>query len=261
MVSLLSGRKVVHREGVHHHRYMAIGSILGAANSRAEVWGSGFIRADERVLEQPLAIHAVRGPMTRDSLRDQGIDCPEVYGDPALLLPRFFNPLVQRKYSIGIIPHYVDKDHPWVERQRNAPGVRVIDIESDIEEFVRAVLSCEVILSSSLHGLICADAYGLPATWIRLSNRLDGGSFKFRDYRQSIGASEPVPAQIDESTTLSAASRYATPEPLRIDLRKLLISFPLLRSDLKQELETAAADSCGLPESFASAQLSDVTGR
>ena len=260
IVSLISGRKVVHRDGVHHHRYLAIGSILGAANSRAEVWGSGFIRSEERVLERPLAIHAVRGPLTRDSLLDQGIDCPEVYGDPALLLPRFFHPRVEKKYDIGIIPHYADKDHPWVERNATGPEVRVIDIESDIEEFVRAVLSCEVILSSSLHGLICADAYGLPATWIRLSNRLDGGSFKFRDYRKSIGADDPIPTQIEASTTLREASRSAAREPLRIDLRKLLLSFPLLRDDLRKELRTASVASCGLPESFATARLSDVTG-
>jgi pyruvyltransferase len=168
---------------------------------------------------------------------------------------------MEKKYRIGIIPHYVDKDHPWVRRQRNARGVRVIDIESDIEDFVRAVVSCEAILSSSLHGLICADAYGLPATWIRLSNLLDGGNFKFRDYRQSIGADDPVPTQINERTTLGEASRHAAPEHLRIDLRKLLLSFPLLRADLKRELESAAAASCGLPDSFACARLSDVTGR
>jgi pyruvyltransferase len=183
-----------------------------------------------------------------------------VYGDPALLLPRFLNPRVEKKYSIGIISHYVDKGHPWVERKGDTADVRVIDIESGIEDFVRAVLSCEVILSSSLHGLICADAYGVPSVWIRLSNRLDGGSFKFRDYRQSIGAGEPVPVQVDENTSLIEASRSAAVNPLKIDLRKLLLSFPLLRDDLRREVETAGAGSCGLPESFASARLSDVTG-
>ena len=259
-MSLISGRKVVHREGVHHHRYLAIGSILGGANSRAEIWGSGFIRSEERVLEPPLAIHAVRGPLTRSALLAQGIECAEVYGDPALLLPRFFNPRVEKKYDIGIVPHYADKGHPWVERNRQRPNVRVIDIESGIEEFVGAVLSCETILSSSLHGLICADAYGLPAAWIRLSNRLDGGSFKFRDYRLSIGAESPVPTEIDQGTPLTEASRDAALTHLRIDLRRLLLSFPLLRSDLRKEVETASATSCGLPESFAAARLSDVTG-
>ena len=212
------------------------------------------------VLEPPLAIHAVRGPLTRSALLAQGIECAEVYGDPALLLPRFFNPRVEKKYDIGIVPHYADKGHPWVERNRQRPNVRVIDIESGIEEFVGAVLSCETILSSSLHGLICADAYGLPAAWIRLSNRLDGGSFKFRDYRLSIGAESPVPTEIDQGTPLTEASRDAALTHLRIDLRRLLLSFPLLRSDLRKEVETASATSCGLPESFAAARLSDVTG-
>ena len=92
LVRLLSGKEVVLRTGLQHRRFLAIGSILGAANGFAEVWGSGFIHENDRVVGVPRKVHAVRGPFTRDLLLRQGVDCPEVYGDPALLLPRFFNP-------------------------------------------------------------------------------------------------------------------------------------------------------------------------
>ena len=115
---------------------------------------------------------------------------------PALLLPRFFNPTVVKKYKVGIIPHFSDKRHPWVESYRNDPRVLIIDIESGIGNVVRAIKSCEMILSSSLHGLVCADAYGIPNVWIKLSDKLLGGSFKFRDYRLSINAAEAVPVDV-----------------------------------------------------------------
>ncbi|WP_410503913.1 hypothetical protein [Flavobacterium sp. XN-5] len=31
-----------------------------------------------------------------------------MYGDPALLLPRYFNSKVEKKYKYGLVPHYND---------------------------------------------------------------------------------------------------------------------------------------------------------
>lgn len=238
LVELLSGRKVQHLEGLFHDRYLVIGSVLAAANARAEVWGSGFIESGAQVLEPPRAIHAVRGPLTRAALLQAGIKCPEVYGDPALLLPRFFNPEVPKQFEIGIIPHVVDKGHAWVEEQRHSPGVQIIDVESGTWDFVRAVKSCQAILSSSLHGLICADAYGIPNAWMQLSDGLIGGEFKFRDYRLSIGAGEPAPINITAETALRAVLSKARHYELKIDLRKLLLACPFLSDTLRAEALT-----------------------
>ena len=255
LVGLLSGKPVVHLEGLHHNRYLAIGSILGGANERAEVWGSGFIREHDRLSGRPPRVHAVRGPLSRESLLRQGVECPEVYGDPALLLPRFFNPTVVKRYAVGIIPHYIDKGHPWLEEHRRDPHALVLDIESGIQEFVLAVKSCEVILSSSLHGLICADAYGVPNAWVQFSDDVIGGNFKFRDYRLSIGADEPGTIRIDEGTKLSHAVAKAELRKLRIDLRRLILACPFLSDKLRREVVSSKPTSCGLPEAFSSTRL------
>jgi pyruvyltransferase len=235
LVELLSGCKVQHLDGFFHDRFLVIGSILGAANGRAQVWGSGFIHEGESVMEPPRAIFAVRGPLSRAALLKAGIDCPEVYGDPALLLPRFFNPEVPKQFDVGIIPHAVDKHLPWIQKQRNAPGILVIDVEGGTWEFIRAVKSCKAILSSSLHGLICADAYGVPNAWIRLSDDLIGGGFKFRDYRLSIGAGEPTPISVTADTPLDALAPMAEFHELKIDLCKLLLACPFLTDTLRAE--------------------------
>jgi pyruvyltransferase len=228
LVSRLSGKKVYRIKRSHYYikKYFCIGSILGNANINDQVWGSGFIREDETLKVSPSKIHAVRGPLTRKSLIESGINCPEVYGDPALLVPLFFNPDVPKKYNIGIIPHYVDKDHSWILRQRNQEDICIIDIESEIEEFICQVKSCNIILSSSLHGLICADSYGIPNVWIQLSDNVIGGHFKFRDYRSSIGASKPFPVQVLENLTINEISNMAQLHPVKLDLRKLLEACP-----------------------------------
>lgn len=261
LVELLSGKKAMHVVGNHHDRYMAIGSLLDDANERTEVWGSGFIREKGAVVGRPRAIHAVRGPLSRSLLLKQGIDCPELYGDPALLLPRFFNPDVSKRYSVGIVPHYIDKANPWLERYRNDPQVLILDIESGVQNFVRAVKSCEVILSSSLHGLICADSYGVPNVWIQFSDDVIGGDFKFRDYRLSIGAEEPKPLRLTEETSLMFAASKAVQRPLNIDLRKLMLACPFLSESLRDEIRASALEPAALPKRFVSPGLGGATER
>lgn len=260
LVEYLSGRKTQRLNGFFYDRYLVVGSILGSANSRAEVWGSGFIQGDETTIETPRAIHAVRGPLTRARLIESGVDCPEVYGDPALLLPRFYNPTVEPRYRVGIIPHFSDKGNPWVERYRAKHGLLILDIESGIRNFVRQVKSCEMILSSSLHGLICADAYRVPNAWIKLSDKLLGKSFKFRDYRLSIMAGEPTPIDISTNPTLETVLSAVELHDLRIDLRKLLLACPFLDPGLRDEVENGSPVSCGLPEFFRTHMAGDSHG-
>ena len=138
---------------------------------------------------QPRRILAVRGPLSRELCLRNGVDCPAIHGDPALLMPAVYRPAGRIRHGLGIIPHYVDQDTAFIARCR-AAGLTVINVSAEIESFVNQVVGCAGILSSSLHGLICADAYGVPSRWIRISDRVLGDGFKFRDYYASQGVEE-----------------------------------------------------------------------
>lgn len=241
LVAILSGRSVCHTQADYCDRYIAIGSILGNANARTTVWGSGFIKEGDMVQHVPKMIYAVRGPLTRAALLDVKIKCPEVYGDPALLLPLFFDPQVEVKYKVGIIPHYVDKNNLWVKKYQDSPGVLIIDVEGDIWDFVRAIKSCEVIVSSSLHGLICADAYGVRNSWIQLSENIFGGDFKFRDYLLSIGVNQLSGTKIQIDTDIDNVIIKASNHVINLDLRKLLLACPFLSESLRLKVESMTA--------------------
>jgi pyruvyltransferase len=92
---------------------------------------------------------------------------------------------------------------------RAEPEVRVISIRSGIEEFVDQIVGCELVVSSSLHGLIAAEAYGIPAVWIELSDRVLGAGFKFHDYFLGSGRVVEGPIRVGKTTTIGELRRAA----------------------------------------------------
>jgi len=61
------------------------------SNAQTVVWGSG-VSGQERSFVHPQNILSVRGPKTKEFCDRYQVKCPEVYGDPALLLSRVYRP-------------------------------------------------------------------------------------------------------------------------------------------------------------------------
>lgn len=204
---------------------LLIGSTMHLANKRTIICGAGCISPNLVSKEPPKKIVAVRGPLTAQIMRNQNIDCPSVYGDPALLLPKIYNPIIQKKYKYGIIPHYVDKQNYIL--QNLTADVRIIDVMcgTNWKKFINEMLECEYIISSSLHGLIVADAYNIPNVWIELSDKIDGNRFKFHDYFASVNrqTSSPIVFQTKSTLRLSLIDEALKFwQPIQIDLTKLM---------------------------------------
>lgn len=228
IVSNLSKKKIINVRSKYcrSEHLLAIGSILDRATNKSVVWGSGFISKDSTFIDQPKKIHAVRGPLTRELLLKMGVDCPEVYGDPALLLPLFYNPKIKKIYKLGILPHYVDKNSEWLDSLSS--DIKIINVQNkDPLAVVSEMCECENIASSSLHGLIIADAYNIPSAWIQLSKKVFGGGFKFLDYFKSIGSEIQQPLVISSEEKAEDLIVECKLRPLDIDLDLLLESFPI----------------------------------
>lgn len=174
--------------------YMCIGSVLGWLTINTEVWGTGFISNSQFItsVPKPKKIHAVRGPLTREILLKKGIECPEIYGDPALLMPYFYRPEITVEHKLGFISHHIDKVM-IPELKKQFPEAHFIDIQTDSYRFIDEVLKCGQIITSSLHGQIIADAYNIPNAWIKLSDKVLGHGFKMADYYASVGRIDQEP--------------------------------------------------------------------
>ena len=213
--------------------YLCIGSTISwLTNSKTVIWGGGIISDEIKILTNyPYKVLAVRGPLTRKYLLDRDIECPEVYGDPALLLPYFYKPKVNKKYKVGIIPHIADKENIYVHNFISNYGndVKLIDIVNYINwyDVINEICECEFIISSSLHGIIVSDAYNIPNLWIELSNKIIGNRFKYKDYYMSVNKSVITPYIIDKEIDMSIILALKnTWYPPIIDLDGLIKSCP-----------------------------------
>lgn len=180
---------------------VAIGSVMHhISDSSTIVWGAGI--NDGSLPKCQPQIKAVRGPLTRQLLLENGIDCPPVYGDPALLLPYYYQPLTTKKYKVGIVLHYFDAHHPISDvfsASKDVAVIRLYDYKK-WTDVIDKINSCEHILSSSLHGLVVAQAYQIPYRWVELGGPLNNKSknrFKFYDFFASLGLFDVKPLEIE----------------------------------------------------------------
>ncbi len=202
-------------------KLLALGSILHKAENGDIIWGSGINGKhldpqDKRFYRfHALDVRACRGPLTRKFLLNLGVDCPEVYGDPGLLLPLLFpeftkNSRPQKDYII--LPH-------WSDQEMFQDDPHFVSITEDWQEILRQILDSQLVISSSLHGIIAAEAFGVPARYIKVSNHEP--LFKYIDYYFGTGRPEFVYA-----TTVEEALILGGEPPPECDLDALIKSFP-----------------------------------
>lgn len=167
----------------------AVGSIIEIIDreksKKSYVWGSGFIFEGRSIVNRKNIFKATRGYHSRRALPKKYQHIP--VGDPGLLSNLIYKDLGEPTDCIGIIPHYVDEDNEILDRARNdKKHYKIISVKDTPDNVIKQLTSCKVILSSSLHGLIVADSFGIPNIHMPMSNKLTGGLYKFKDYYSSI---------------------------------------------------------------------------
>lgn len=175
------------KEKSPRQRMLAVGSILHLAEENDVVWGAGINGKVPRDAFPALDIRALRGPLTADRLKRNGMDVPSVFGDPALLLPALWSDKelgVERGTGGTVL---VPNLHDRSRFPRDA-----VDPRGDLWACVRRVASATRVVSSSLHGIVVAEAYGVPAVLVASPTE---PRFKYEDYYLGTGRSLPAVAE------------------------------------------------------------------
>jgi pyruvyltransferase len=194
------GYTPIHSE-VIDAKVVGVGSLMHMIpkNYTGTILGTGIINSEVIRLENA-TFAAVRGELSKKSL---GLAQDTPTGDLGLLAKILLSEnCTPKKFAVGLIPHFVDKSHPWIEHIMHFLGSKgcVIEVQDSAKNVINQVSQCELIVSSSLHGIIVSVALGIPNVWMKLSDEVIGDGFKFRDYNSSINYDQ-TPLKVTSSST------------------------------------------------------------
>lgn len=162
-----------------------VGSVLEhlPQNWKGTVCGAGKLREDSVVNLSSARVLALRGHLSASKLRGLSPKAPLVFGDPALMVPHWIRQFPAR-FDLGVVPHW--SDDKLYER---FPYGRLIPPTDSPTKVITEIAQCKRVISSSLHGIVVADAYGIPRQAELFPNaRYEGGDFKYRDYASVFNA-------------------------------------------------------------------------
>jgi pyruvyltransferase len=110
---------------------------------------------------------------------------------------------------VGILPHWKDTELvPKFLKLIKKGKIKVIKPSDDPLMVIRQIGACRKLVTSSLHGMIVADAFGGIPRRVEIASALDkeGGDYKFLDYSASIKTpfvpgkmSEPIRWQVEDA--------------------------------------------------------------
>ncbi|MEH7111508.1 polysaccharide pyruvyl transferase family protein [Neobacillus niacini] len=225
IVPMVTGREIEHCESVSKFDVMGIGScggaiwgnkysgiknnikdsakklICGPVSSPYAVWGTGLLQNfSGRKLElvrKNVNFIAVRGALTQKVIEESlGRKINPVLCDGGILTADLLGKIPDKEFEVGIIPHYKE-EHIFQNNgiyegfKKKFPSIKIIDLREDPIKVIKDIAKCSIIISSSLHGCVCADSFNIPNMRIQVSS-IPGSGYKFDDYYSGFGITNPA---------------------------------------------------------------------
>lgn len=204
-----------------------VGSIVDLGRFDATIWGSG-LQSFESLINiskahyKKLDIRAVRGPYTRQALLDCGYRCPEIYGDPGILMPDIYMPEnIVKKDKVALVNHYSIREP---DAKKHNENVEILNIKTaDYKGFIDSLCCAKKVVSSSLHGIILAESYGIPAVFL-LADPKNKEILKYYDWYFSTNRfSVKIALSLEEALFIEPMQ---LPDNLEIMKKQLIQAFP-----------------------------------
>lgn len=225
------GYKLLYVDNYKNSRMSLTGSILQMYHQdfTGYVMGSGFIHERFDRSGNKWKVKIIRGPLSK---AQSGFTKDCLFGDPGILASKVFPKSNTKKYTLGILPHCVDYDS--VKQLSFEGKVKIISARQSALLVANEIQECDYIASSSLHGLIFADAYGIPNIHLRFGDKLIGGNHKFEDYYLGMDSKHEFISYNNQSTEaiIERCKTRFTAEYIQRKQNDLLIAYKDVLSKL-----------------------------
>jgi hypothetical protein len=226
-----TGRPAVWTRSSPDEHLLAGGSILHWATPLSHVWGTGLDPAEPIGELDGKRIWALRGKLTYDLLKPEIAGLRDVpLGDPLYLVGRRVAALTPSRtvtHRLGIVPQLTERDHPAIAHLRGQDGVLVLDVRDPPPAFFARMMACEAIASSSLSGLILAEALGVPNLWLDFGSEDDPArAFPYQDWFSLAERPPTAPLRPGAEPQASDLVAVAALHDMKIDERALGSALP-----------------------------------
>lgn len=206
-------------------KVLAVGSVLDFARASDVVVGVGLHWYPHDVTQQPATsqstrqlvcrlrcatVRAVRGRRTCGELERMGYTCSGVtFLDPAVTSSLLLPPWRGLRWvgGGGLCVLAQGSDVQLRKRLSGQKGVTSIGHQWSPVEIARTMQTCDLVASSSLHGIIFADSLRVPAVWwVHKQQGEPRAAFgeppgKYLDYFSGVGRAEPIKVHSFEQAT------------------------------------------------------------
>ena len=193
-----------HWKDTNGFHLLGAGSIASKSTKKSAIIGSGFLSPEQRTkFEKPFHCFSLRGKLSSELIKIT----PQFFGDPVSLIDLLLPISTKSSDLIGYVPHVTELNSRYVREIAKLINVKIIDVRRNALEVVKEITSCGKIASQSLHGLIVADAYQIPSTWVHPSTEMIGQDFKFKDYFTSMTTAREA-ILVEEFTSAKGKVNY-----------------------------------------------------
>ena len=139
--------------------------------------------------KRDIKCYALRGYYTKsrvEKILNKKIEV--AMGDGGLLASELIDTKgIIKKYDLGIVPHFADKDNEIFEKiQKHYKNSCILDVQKAPKDFLNDLVMCKTVVSTAMHPLIACDSFGIPNIWGRISE-LTTSKYKFNDYYSVFG--------------------------------------------------------------------------
>jgi pyruvyltransferase len=226
----------------HKNKLLAIGSIISAVQDGDYIWGAGALGNEIIPYRKNLTIKAVRGPLTAEVLKRNNLlghqSTDILYFDPAVLIS-IIHPELKAIHpktdsATVVIPHYANLKYltKWKSQGLLSGTTRLISPLSHPLYVAKSIRRAHRVISSSLHGLIIAEALGIEAVPFRLATSHEP-VFKYEDYYEGTGRVMPrFATDLKEALAMRGKAKFPLYSPEKMASFLKFFSF-----DLKKEIQ------------------------
>lgn len=231
---------------------LGVGSIFFMANSHSYVWGSGVLDPTASLpVFDPAKIRGLRGTLTRDIIKRAAPALRDVpLGDPGVLVSRLpecvawrssRNRGEGRRYRAAIIPHWTTFEFPIFTKYRSSSEIALVDMSDNSLAPLQKICQSDVVLSQSLHGLIYAEALGVPTLWLA-DKTSEQSAFKYRDWYTNVRNPPQDPVLLEKLT--EAHFNAAEYREINVDYWAMISNFPRAEISYNSEIPVLDFEIC-----------------